>query len=50
MIFWGGQKQRIGIAGAFCLEARHILLEDCISALNSHTAPAIFENCSWAAG
>ena len=41
----GGQKQRIAIARAVYSRARHILLDDCISAVDPHTAAAIFENC-----
>ena len=41
----GGQKQRIALARAVYSNARHILLDDCISAVDSYTAAAIFENC-----
>ncbi|KAL9621567.1 MAG: hypothetical protein Q9160_003959 [Pyrenula sp. 1 TL-2023] len=39
----GGQKQRISLARAMYSNARHILLDDCLSAVDSHTAKHIFE-------
>lgn len=41
----GGQKQRISLARAVYSNSRHILLDDCLSAVDSHTAQWIFENC-----
>ncbi|KAL3475117.1 hypothetical protein BJX99DRAFT_230254 [Aspergillus californicus] len=38
----GGQKQRISLARAVYSKARHILLDDCLSAVDSHTAKHIF--------
>lgn len=38
----GGQKQRISLARAIYSKARHILLDDCLSAVDSHTAKHIF--------
>ena len=38
----GGQKQRISLARAIYSEARHLLLDDCLSAVDSHTAKHIF--------
>lgn len=41
----GGQKQRISLARALYSKCRHVLLDDCLSAVDSHTAKHIFENC-----
>lgn len=41
----GGQKQRISLARALYSNARHVLLDDCLSAVDSHTAKWIFDNC-----
>ncbi|KAI5859465.1 P-loop containing nucleoside triphosphate hydrolase protein [Durotheca rogersii] len=41
----GGQKQRISLARAVYSNSRHILLDDCLSAVDSHTAQWIFSNC-----
>ncbi|KAK9458846.1 uncharacterized protein V1516DRAFT_123729 [Lipomyces oligophaga] len=41
----GGQKQRISLARALYSSARHLLLDDCLSAVDSHTAVWIYENC-----
>lgn len=38
----GGQKQRISLARAVYSSARHLLLDDCLSAVDSHTAKHIF--------
>lgn len=38
----GGQKQRISLARAIYSRARHLLLDDCLSAVDSHTARHIF--------
>ncbi|KAK2748935.1 hypothetical protein FQN57_007218 [Myotisia sp. PD_48] len=40
----GGQKQRISLARAMYSRARHLLLDDCLSAVDSHTAQHIFQN------
>lgn len=39
----GGQKQRISLARAMYSRARHLLLDDCLSAVDSHTARHIFQ-------
>ena len=41
----GGQKQRISLARALYCNSRHMLLDDCLSAVDSHTAKHIFEQC-----
>ncbi|KAI1500567.1 hypothetical protein F5X99DRAFT_234366 [Biscogniauxia marginata] len=41
----GGQKQRISLARAVYSNSRHLLLDDCLSAVDSHTAKWIFNNC-----
>ncbi|KAI0123356.1 hypothetical protein BJ170DRAFT_641537 [Xylariales sp. AK1849] len=41
----GGQKQRISLARAVYSNSRHVLLDDCLSAVDSHTAQWIFNNC-----
>jgi len=41
----GGQKQRISLARALYSNSRHVLLDDCLSAVDSHTAKHIFEHC-----
>ena len=41
----GGQKQRISLARALYSNSRHVLLDDCLSAVDSHTAKHIFEFC-----
>ncbi|PVI02265.1 P-loop containing nucleoside triphosphate hydrolase protein [Periconia macrospinosa] len=41
----GGQKQRIALARAVYSNASHLLLDDCFSALDSHTARWIFQKC-----
>ena len=41
----GGQKQRISLARALYSNSRHLLLDDCLSAVDSHTAKHIFEHC-----
>lgn len=41
----GGQKQRISLARALYSKTRHVLLDDCLSAVDSHTAKWIFEHC-----
>ncbi|KAJ5995063.1 hypothetical protein N7481_002040 [Penicillium waksmanii] len=38
----GGQKQRISLARAIYSSAAHLLLDDCLSAVDSHTAKHIF--------
>lgn len=38
----GGQKQRISLARAVYSSARHLLMDDCLSAVDSHTAKHIF--------
>lgn len=41
----GGQKQRISLARALYSNSQHVLLDDCLSAVDSHTAKWIFHNC-----
>lgn len=41
----GGQKQRVSLARAFYSNSRHLLLDDCLSAVDSHTAKWIYNNC-----
>lgn len=41
----GGQKQRISLARAMYSNSAHILMDDCLSAVDSHTAQWIFTNC-----
>ena len=45
IIVSGGQKQRISLARALYSNARHVLLDDCLSAVDSHTAQHIFDHC-----
>ncbi|KAK0619751.1 hypothetical protein B0T14DRAFT_537418 [Immersiella caudata] len=40
----GGQKQRISLARAVYSNSKHLLLDDCLSAVDSHTAQWIFNN------
>lgn len=40
----GGQKQRISLARALYCHARHVILDDVLSAVDSHTAKWIFDN------
>lgn len=41
----GGQKQRVSLARSLYSSSRHLLLDDCLSAVDSHTALWIYENC-----
>ncbi|KAL1925489.1 uncharacterized protein VTP21DRAFT_372 [Calcarisporiella thermophila] len=41
----GGQKQRIALARAVYSRASHVLLDDCLSAVDSHTAKHIYLRC-----
>lgn len=41
----GGQKQRISLARALYSSSRHLLLDDCLSAVDSHTSKWIYKNC-----
>jgi ABC-type multidrug transport system fused ATPase/permease subunit len=41
----GGQKQRISLARALYSNSKHVLLDDCLSAVDAHTAKWIFDNC-----
>ncbi|RUP45403.1 glycosyl hydrolases family 2, TIM barrel domain-containing protein, partial [Jimgerdemannia flammicorona] len=41
----GGQKQRVSLARAVYSRARTVLLDDCLSAVDSHTAKHIFDHC-----
>lgn len=39
----GGQKQRIALARALYSRAKHLILDDCLSAVDSHTARHLYE-------
>ncbi|KAI9596585.1 P-loop containing nucleoside triphosphate hydrolase protein [Syncephalis fuscata] len=41
----GGQKQRLALARAVYGPYQHLLLDDCLSAVDSHTARHIVQNC-----
>ncbi|KAI9784983.1 MAG: hypothetical protein M1839_001179 [Geoglossum umbratile] len=41
----GGQKQRISLARAIYSGSRHLILDDCLSAVDSHTGKWIFDKC-----
>ncbi|GAB7356539.1 hypothetical protein MBLNU459_g7281t1 [Dothideomycetes sp. NU459] len=41
----GGQKQRVALARAIYAHTSHVLLDDCLSALDSRTAKLLVENC-----
>ena len=41
----GGQKQRISLARAVYSKAHHVLLDDCLSAVDSHTGHWILDHC-----
>lgn len=41
----GGQKQRVLLARALYSRARHVLLDDCLLAVDSHTALWIYDEC-----
>lgn len=41
----GGQKQRVSLARALYSSAAYVLLDDCLSAVDSHTAVHIYEQC-----
>ena len=41
----GGQKARIALARAFYSPARHILIDDALSAVDAHTARHLFQHC-----
>lgn len=41
----GGQKQRVSLARALYSNSRHVLLDDCLSAVDLHTAAWIYDNC-----
>ncbi|KTW28893.1 hypothetical protein T552_01522 [Pneumocystis carinii B80] len=45
IILSGGQKQRISIARAFYSNAKYIILDDCLSSVDSYTAKWIFNYC-----
>ncbi|QSL65170.1 hypothetical protein MERGE_002475 [Pneumocystis wakefieldiae] len=45
IILSGGQKQRISIARAFYSSAKYIMLDDCLSSVDSYTAKWIFDYC-----
>lgn len=41
----GGQKQRVSLARALYSNSKYVLLDDCLSAVDAHTALWIYENC-----
>ncbi|KAF8533369.1 P-loop containing nucleoside triphosphate hydrolase protein [Trichophaea hybrida] len=41
----GGQKQRISLARALYSTSAHLVLDDCLSAVDSHTAKWIYDYC-----
>ncbi|KAJ2720542.1 Transporter of the ATP-binding cassette (ABC), partial [Coemansia sp. Benny D115] len=41
----GGQKQRICLARAVYSPARHVIMDDCLSAVDAHTAKHLYDNC-----
>ncbi|RKP08930.1 P-loop containing nucleoside triphosphate hydrolase protein, partial [Thamnocephalis sphaerospora] len=41
----GGQKQRVALARAVYSPAQHIIMDDCLSAVDIHTAKHIVEHC-----
>ncbi|KAF9906785.1 hypothetical protein EC991_000298 [Linnemannia zychae] len=41
----GGQKQRVALARAVYSRAGHILMDDCLSAVDAHTAKWLFTEC-----
>jgi ABC-type multidrug transport system fused ATPase/permease subunit len=41
----GGQKQRVSLARAVYSRASHIILDDCLSAVDAHTAKYLFRKC-----
>ncbi|PIA19108.1 hypothetical protein COEREDRAFT_90472 [Coemansia reversa NRRL 1564] len=45
VVLSGGQKQRICLARAVYSPARHVIMDDCLSAVDSHTAKHLFEEC-----
>ncbi|KAI8137621.1 hypothetical protein BJV82DRAFT_646813 [Fennellomyces sp. T-0311] len=41
----GGQKQRVAIARAVYSQAETVILDDCLSAVDAHTARHLYEHC-----
>ena len=41
----GGQRQRISLARALYSHSRHVILDDCLSAVDSHSATWIYNSC-----
>ncbi|KAI8979970.1 P-loop containing nucleoside triphosphate hydrolase protein [Pilobolus umbonatus] len=41
----GGQKQRVAIARAVYSQAHTVILDDCLSAVDAHTAKHLYDNC-----
>lgn len=41
----GGQKQRVSLAQAVYSSSRHLLLDDCLSAVDRETAKRVYEQC-----
>jgi len=40
----GGQKQRVSLARALYSNSRHLVLDDCLSAVDSHTSVSLYNN------
>lgn len=40
----GGQKQRVSLARALYSNSKHLILDDCLSAVDSHTAGSLYDN------
>ncbi|KAJ2793547.1 hypothetical protein H4R20_006510, partial [Coemansia guatemalensis] len=45
VVLSGGQKQRICLARAVYSPARNVIMDDCLSAVDTHTAKHLYENC-----
>ncbi|ODV59385.1 bile acid-transporting ATPase YBT1 [Ascoidea rubescens DSM 1968] len=45
VVLSGGQKQRVSLARALYSSSKNILLDDCLSAVDSNTALWIYDNC-----
>lgn len=45
IVLSGGQKQRVSLARAIYSNSKHLLLDDCLSAVDSHTGIWIYKNC-----
>ncbi|ODV96391.1 hypothetical protein PACTADRAFT_49751 [Pachysolen tannophilus NRRL Y-2460] len=45
IVLSGGQRQRLSLARAVYSNSKYVLLDDCLSAVDSHTALWIYEKC-----